>query len=67
MAWLLEIKQNGKDLYPEIKKRAKAKQKSKHDDMVRFEILDKFDFMLQSHLNITQNIILTLLKICTQN
>ena len=44
MAWLLEIKQNGKDLYPEIKKRAKAKQKSKHDDMVRFEILDKFDF-----------------------
>lgn len=44
MAWLLEIKQNGKDLYPEIKKRAKAKQKSKHDDMVRFEILDKFGF-----------------------
>lgn len=44
IAWLLEIKQNGKDLYPEIKKRAKAKQKSKHDDMVRFEILDKFDF-----------------------
>lgn len=44
MAWLLEIKQNDKDLYPEIKKRAKAKQKSKHDDMVRFEILDKFGF-----------------------
>ena len=44
MAWLLEIKQNGTDLYPEIKKRAKAKQKSKHDDMVRFEILDKFGF-----------------------
>ena len=44
MAWLLEIKQNGKDLYPEIKKRAKAKHKSKHDDMVRFEILDKFGF-----------------------
>lgn len=44
MAWLLEIKQNGKDLYPEIKKRAKAKQKSKHDDIVRFEILDKFGF-----------------------
>lgn len=44
MAWLLEIRQNGKDLYPEIKKRAKAKQKSKHDDMVRFEILDKFGF-----------------------
>ncbi|WP_426704058.1 alpha-glucosidase/alpha-galactosidase [Staphylococcus shinii] len=44
MAWLLEINQNGTDLYPEIKKRAKAKQKSKHDDMVRFEILDKFGF-----------------------
>ncbi|WP_039069440.1 alpha-glucosidase/alpha-galactosidase [Staphylococcus shinii] len=44
MAWLLEIKQNGTDLYPEIKKRSKAKQKSKHDDMVRFEILDKFGF-----------------------
>lgn len=44
MAWLLEIKQNGIDLYPEIKKRATAKQKSKHDDMVRFEILDKFGF-----------------------
>ncbi|MFF0675707.1 alpha-glucosidase/alpha-galactosidase [Staphylococcus xylosus] len=44
MAWLLEVKQNGKDLYPEIKKRAKTKQESKHDDMVRFEILDKFGF-----------------------
>ena len=35
MAWLLEITQDGKDLYPEIKRRAKQKQQSKHDDMVR--------------------------------
>ncbi|KRG11061.1 alpha-glucosidase/alpha-galactosidase [Staphylococcus sp. NAM3COL9] len=44
MAWLLEIKHNGKDLYPEIKKRAKEKQKTTHDDMIRFELLDKFDY-----------------------
>lgn len=44
MAWLLEITQNGKDLYPEIKKRAKQKQKEKHDDMVRFELMDKFGY-----------------------
>ncbi|PPA68536.1 alpha-glucosidase/alpha-galactosidase [Jeotgalibacillus proteolyticus] len=44
MAWLLEIKSNGKDLYPEIKKRAKEKQKTKHYDMVRYELMDKFGF-----------------------
>lgn len=44
MAWLLEIKSNGKDLYPEIKKRAKEKQKSKHHDMVRYELMDKFGY-----------------------
>ncbi|MEX3910398.1 alpha-glucosidase/alpha-galactosidase [Bacillus paralicheniformis] len=44
MAWLLEVKQDGKDLYPEIKKRAKEKQKTKHDDMVRFELMDKFGY-----------------------
>ncbi|MGU9501676.1 alpha-galactosidase [Bacillus paralicheniformis] len=44
MAWLLEVKQDGKDLYPEIKKRAKEKQNSKHDDMVRFELMDKFGY-----------------------
>ncbi|MCG7337908.1 alpha-glucosidase/alpha-galactosidase [Staphylococcus sp. ACRSN] len=44
MAWLLEINQNGEDIYPEIKKRAKAKQKTTHDDMVRFELLDKFGY-----------------------
>lgn len=44
MAWLLEITRNGEDLYPEIKKRAKEKQKEKHDDMVRFELMDKFGY-----------------------
>ncbi|MGD7045687.1 alpha-glucosidase/alpha-galactosidase [Jeotgalibacillus proteolyticus] len=44
MAWLLEIRSNGKDLYPEIKKRAKEKQKTKHHDMVRYELMDKFGF-----------------------
>ncbi|MEH7275047.1 alpha-glucosidase/alpha-galactosidase [Neobacillus vireti] len=44
MAWLLEVKKDGKDLYPEIKRRAKQKQMSKHTDMVRFELLDKFGF-----------------------
>lgn len=44
MAWLLEITRNGEDLYPEIKKRAKAKQKEKHHDMVRFELMDKFGY-----------------------
>ncbi|WP_050183811.1 alpha-glucosidase/alpha-galactosidase [Domibacillus robiginosus] len=44
MAWLLEIKANGKDLYPEIKRRAKEKQQTKHHDMVRYELMDKFGF-----------------------
>ena len=44
MAWLLEVTRDGKDLYPEIKKRAKEKQKTKHDDMVRFELMDKFGY-----------------------
>lgn len=44
MAWLLEITQDGKDLYPEIKRRAKVKQQDKHDDMVRFELMDTFGY-----------------------
>ena len=46
MAWLLEITRNGKDLYPEIKQRAKAKQQQSHDDMVRFELMDKFGYYI---------------------
>lgn len=46
MAWLLEITDmQGKDLYPEIRKRAKEKNKNeKHSDMVRFEYIDKLGY-----------------------
>lgn len=46
MAWLLDIRdKNGADLYPEIKKRAKEKnEKEKHDDMVRFDYIDKLGY-----------------------
>lgn len=46
MAWLLEITRDGKDLYPEIKKRAAEKQKTKHDDMVRFELMNRFGYYI---------------------
>lgn len=42
MAWLLEIyDKNGNDLYPEIKKKAEAKNSNaeKHNDMVRYEYI----------------------------
>lgn len=44
MGWLLEIKdKDGNDLYPEIREKAKAKNKNeKHDDMVRFEYINQF-------------------------
>ncbi|WP_407271221.1 alpha-glucosidase/alpha-galactosidase [Radiobacillus sp. PE A8.2] len=44
LAWLLEINRNGEDLYPEIKRRAREKQKMKHDDMVRFELMERFGY-----------------------
>ena len=46
MGWLLEIRdKDGKDLYPEIRKRAAAKNKrEKHKDMVRFDYIEKFGF-----------------------
>ena len=44
MAWLLEITRDGVDLYPEIKRLAAEKQKEKHDDMVRFELMLKFGY-----------------------
>jgi len=50
-AWLLEITDGGKDLYPEIKRRAarmnaRARRKGgkKHYDMVRFEIMLRFGY-----------------------
>lgn len=44
LAWLLEVNRNGEDLYPEIKKRAIEKQKTKHHDMVRFELMQRFGY-----------------------
>ncbi|GAA0176707.1 alpha-galactosidase MelA [Clostridium sediminicola] len=43
MAWLLEVKRNGKDLYPKIKEKA-INRKEKHDDMVRYEIMKQFGY-----------------------
>ena len=43
-AWLLEIKKNGVDLYPEIKRRALEKNKEKHSDMVRLELMRRFGY-----------------------
>lgn len=44
MAWLLEVSKDGVDLYPEIKRRAAEKQREKHGDMVRYEIMFKFGY-----------------------
>ena len=46
MAWLLEITdKDGNDLYPEIKRRAKAKNAGeKHWDMVRYDYIDKLGY-----------------------
>ncbi len=52
-AWLLEITDNGKDLYPEIKKRAAEKNRlarqpdaQKHGDMVRLEMMRHFGYYI---------------------
>ena len=45
MAWLLEITDNKKDLYPLIKEKAKEKNQSeKHSDMIRYEMMDRFGY-----------------------
>ena len=51
MGWLLEITDDGRDLYPEIKKRAERLNRAartrgaeKHHDMVRFEIMKHFGY-----------------------
>jgi alpha-galactosidase len=51
MAWLLEIKDGKKDIYPVCRKRAEqmnqqafADPKYKHDDMVRFEIMRAYGY-----------------------
>ncbi len=52
-AWLLEVTHHGKDLYPEIKKRAAKKNREarkssgeKHGDMVRFEMMRRFGYYI---------------------
>lgn len=43
MAWLLDIRRNGEDLYPEIRRRSRALN-TRHDDMVRHEIMHQFGY-----------------------
>ncbi len=44
MAWLLKLTdRNGSDLYEEVRRRAKAKTE-KHNDMVRFDYMDKLGY-----------------------
>jgi alpha-galactosidase len=52
-AWLLEITDGGKDLYPEIKRRAaeinrqaRSGEREKHHDMVRFEMMRHFGYYI---------------------
>lgn len=45
MAWLLELKRNGKDIYPEVKEKALART-DKHDDMVRYEMMRHFGYYI---------------------
>ncbi len=46
MGWLLDVRdENGVDLYPEIKRRAKAKNANeKHGDTVRYDYIEKFGY-----------------------
>lgn len=46
MAWLLEVKKDGIDLYPEIKRLAREKQKETHGDMVRLDMMEKFGYYI---------------------
>ena len=46
MGWLLSLQdQQGNDLYPEIRRRAREKNRNEqHDDMVRFDYIEKFGY-----------------------
>lgn len=51
MAWLLEISQDGRDLYPMLRKKAaailaaeKARRKPTHRDLVRLEMMMQFEY-----------------------
>ena len=51
-AWLLELREAGADLYPEVKRRAAERNRqargngSRHTDMVRFEMMRHFGYYL---------------------
>lgn len=52
-AWLLEVTDGGRDLYPEIKNRAAEMNRialqdgaEKHDDMIRFEMMLRFGYYI---------------------
>ncbi len=44
-AWLLEVAKGGRDLYPEIKRRAAA-MTEKHNDSVRLEVMKRFGYYI---------------------
>ncbi len=45
MGWLLEVcDKDGNDMYPEIRRLAREKNKEKHNDMVRFDYIDKLGY-----------------------
>lgn len=43
MAWLLDVRKDGEDIYPEIKRKASLRTE-KHRDMVRYEIMKRFGY-----------------------
>ena len=44
-AWMLELKRNGEDIYPEVRRRAAEKTDS-HNNMVRYEMMRVFGYYL---------------------
>ena len=45
MGWLIDVRdKEGRDLYPEIRERAREKNKEKHGNMVRLDYIDKFGY-----------------------
>ena len=45
MGWLLDIRdKQGNDLYPELRRLAKEKNKEKHGNMIRLDYIDKFGY-----------------------
>ena len=45
MAWLIDLRgEGGRDLYPLVRELAREKNKEKHNDMVRFDYIDKLGY-----------------------